>query len=518
MRSPIISCLLLVMGAMVALAASPVREITFTHPRGWSIVNMPINPVQDAIGDVFTEDDLARVSGADMVVSPYGSNHWRVYLPGIGMLARPIEGGSAYLLLFKRSAGSFTLRGIPWGKDSLSVGLVQGLNLVGMPRGVPAGFTLQSLTTMLGARALYWIDESGKWKTFIHGWKGPDSEIGERDGFIVLSPTARIVAMPDALPQEKVLYVSYKGEDSAVWSMDTGGGNKRQLTSGCFASATIIGPDEGWFSYSSIRTFASDTAPCGDGFGYYTQNFATGESRATLPYTTGLAIEVATQIPDDSGVIMENDPFPGLGQTLLYLFRYGTSAPVRLAEGNRDIIQGACSVADYTDGQVAFYNALDANGFWLYSQRLGSSERTVVSSPGENPGFAMLAPWVSPCGRYIYSTRFQLVAGRNSFVFGTGDIYRRRVGSMGEWELVFSEANSDENVSAFSRDGDVLFAITTTRDAGTGGNVMSYNLKTRERKFLTTGNDGNTLVRTKDEVSPPSTNPFVRFRSRLSVR
>lgn len=224
MRSFIISCLLFVMGATV-WASSPVREIEFTHPRGWYLTNMPINPIQDAAGDVFTEDDLARVSGADWVVSPYGFNHWRVYLPGIGMTARPIEGGNAYLLLFKRSAGSFTLRGIPWGKNSLSVGLAQGLNLVGMPRGVPAGFTLQSLTNLLGAQALYWIDEGGKWKTFIPGGMVQDRVIEEREGFIVYSPIARTVSLPDALPPETLLYVSLKTRPAAIWAMDSDGGN-----------------------------------------------------------------------------------------------------------------------------------------------------------------------------------------------------------------------------------------------------------------------------------------------------
>lgn len=499
MRSLLLLCLLFWMGASELSARQVVREVQYVHPRGWFLANISVNPLQNTTGDLFTEDDLVRVSGATQVVTANENGFWRVYLPNVGLVARPVEGGRAYLLLFP-VAGNFSLRGTPWGKEACTVRLAQGLNLVGMPRGIPSGYSLSQLATALGANALCRTDEEGRLSAFVPGLTA-DEMIDEREGFLVNSSVARTVSLTDAIPPQFLLYFSGESGSGQIWRMDADGRSKCQLTFGCATSAPISGPEKGQFSFSSSR-MTTDDLFCGNGTGFYSQNINTGQSVTRVAYTTDVAIMDASESFDDTSVVFQTAPFPGFGQYALNFFSYGAAAWTRIGNRDGDLEQGTASFAGVADGPIMYFTVRDARGFWIYRQPLASVPREVITSPGDTPGFAMSAPKVDLNGKYLYATRAQL-KGTSAIVPGTGDIYRLRLDGRRVWDLVYAHPDSDESVTDISDDGNTLYMTTTAAEAGGWYNLMAYDLRSKSVTYLTSGSAGNILGHTAGKAAEP---------------
>jgi len=226
--------------------------------------------------------------------------------------------------------------------------------------------------------------------------------------------------------------------------------------------------------------------------GLYTQEFATGRRETNIAFSDGEAIIRVRDLPDDSGVLLEKGPVPGLGQIFLYLFSYASGVVVRVAP-QADLEQGAVAAVDVLgEGTVIYYSARDNSGWSIWRQRLGSTERTRITTPSE----VLVAPSPTWDDKWLYATKYNLVPKTTgAIVLGSGELYRFRSDGTGAREPVFVHADSDETASAFTPDGEGVYVISTAAEAGGAYNIFLLDLASKSFTPLTTGTNSNTPVR-----------------------
>ncbi|MBI3891854.1 MAG: pre-peptidase C-terminal domain-containing protein [Candidatus Wallbacteria bacterium] len=165
---------------------------------GANLIGVPVVP--DSGG--YTAANLGTDTRASLVVrlapGP-GGPRFQSFLPGSGSGGFGIEGNQGYILLTTAAPGRTTFAGGAWDQRFLQRRLDVGLNLISMPRGVPAAFTVQSLATLSGARFVaYTAQVGGRARTLVYlpGLTATAPAVEAGKAYLLSVPASADVSLP----------------------------------------------------------------------------------------------------------------------------------------------------------------------------------------------------------------------------------------------------------------------------------------------------------------------------------
>ncbi|MBI4872802.1 MAG: PKD domain-containing protein [Candidatus Riflebacteria bacterium] len=188
--------------ASVTVEASPAGSFTLTLTPGLNLVSLPLQPYSPS--GVFTLEDLCRVTYSSFVAtteaSASGKSRFKVHTCGLGADGAPqVQAAHGYVLSV-RQAGTITLEGVPWPRQAADRPLSAGVNLIGLPCGVPNGYSVQELSQAVGGAAFVAMIEPGQTQRGLFDCYLPNlttaRPVSATRGYLVVSPDSRTASLP----------------------------------------------------------------------------------------------------------------------------------------------------------------------------------------------------------------------------------------------------------------------------------------------------------------------------------